>query len=46
MLATAMFLVASPKFAVLILSWLLGAAIVVSLFLYRRRQILNRDKNL
>jgi hypothetical protein len=37
MLAT-MFLIASPKFITLMLSWLLGVMVVVSLFLLNRRR--------
>lgn len=44
MLATGLFIVASPKFILLMLSWLLGAALVVGLFLYNRRRILEREK--
>lgn len=43
MLATALFLVSSPKFAALILCWLLGAALVVGLFLANRRRLNSDD---
>lgn len=43
MLST-MFLIASPKFILLMLSWLVGVALVVSLFLYNRRRITHSDK--
>jgi len=36
---TTMFLIASPKFIALMLSWLLGVTIVVSLFLLNRRRL-------
>lgn len=43
MLATALFLVSSPKFATLILCWLLGAAVVAGLFLINRRRLKSED---
>jgi len=46
MLATGLFLIASPKFALLMLCWLLGAALVVGLFLVNRRRLLDRDKDM
>lgn len=46
MLATGLFLIASPKFVLLMLCWLLGAALVVGLFLYNRRRILDHEKGM
>jgi hypothetical protein len=46
MLSTSLFIVASPKFALLMLSWLLGVGLVVSLFLANRRRILKGEKEM
>ncbi|MBA3545728.1 MAG: hypothetical protein H0T76_04525 [Nannocystis sp.] len=46
MLATALFLVSSPKFATLILCWLLGAGIVTGLFFVNRRRIRTDDSHM
>lgn len=46
MLSTSLFIVASPKFALLMLSWLIGVGLVVSLFLANRRRLLKGDKEM
>ena len=46
MLATGLFLIASPKFAFLMLCWLLGVALVVGVFLYNRRRIQCDDQHM
>ena len=46
MLATGLFLIASPKFALLMLCWLLGVALVVGVFLYNRRRIHSDDQHM
>ena len=46
MLATALFLISSPKFAVVMLCWLLGVGLVAGLFLANRRRIKTNEKGM
>lgn len=46
MLAVALFLTSFSTVATLIVSWLVGVAIVVSLFLYNRNRIKPHDHDL
>lgn len=46
MLAVALFLTSFPTFAALIALWLIGVAIIVSLFLYNRKRIKLHDRDL
>lgn len=46
MLALALFLTSFPVFATLIAGWLIGVAVIASLFLFNRNRIKTHDRDL
>ncbi len=46
MLAATLFLISSPNFALVMLCWLLGVALVGGLFLLNRRRIKTEDRGM